>query len=450
MSEEATLDDFDAQGESNDDSSEHPRFGSLPNDWKIREIANIAEVVGGSTPSTSNEDYWGGGIPWATPTDITALSGNIISETEDAITEEGLESASTHILPPKSVLMTSRATIGKCAINTVEMATNQGFKNLIPSDEIEPWYLYYRMLDTAPFLNSLGSGSTFDEVSKTEVQSVDIPIPPLPEQRKIATVLYTVDRAIEKTEKIIERVNRIKKGFKQDVFAEGYFDHQSHQESQIGKIPESWKIESAADLCDGITVGVVTGATDSYVSPSEGVPFIRSQDVHENHIEQDSLKYISEEFHEQQNSSELREGDVITVRTGEPGTSCVIPPELDGANCFSLIISRPKEEINERFYSYYVNSEKALEFIDSWKAGGVQDNFNIGVMERLPVPVPTVEEQQAIVDSLDDINERLEAERQYRNHLQRLKRGLMQDLLSGTVRTTDTNMEVPEEIASYG
>jgi type I restriction enzyme S subunit len=330
------------------------------------------------------------------------------------------------------------------------VATNQGILGLWDADEDNVLYVRYAIDNTQSKLASLSRQTTQANLGKGIVKKHRISIPPLPEQRKIATVLYTVDQLIEKTEEVIESVIRIKKGFKQDVFAEGYFEYQSYQDSQVGKIPEPWNIESAADLCDGITVGVVTGATDSYVSPSEGVPFIRSQDVHENYIEQESLKYISKEFHEQQNSSELRQGDVITVRTGEPGTSCVIPPELDGANCFSLIISRPKEEVNERFYSYYINSEKALDFIDSWKAGGVQDNFNVGVMERLPVPVPTAEEQQAIVDSLDDINKRVESERQYRTHLQSLKRGLMQDLLSGTVRTTDTNIEVPDEIAQYG
>jgi type I restriction enzyme S subunit len=453
MSEDVTLDEFADSGEFEETDTGKPTqeiekkpvremfgIGRIPREWSIQSLADSAKIIAGSSPPSSTYNEKKTGLPFFQG---NAEFGHFHPEPDTWCSEP------RKVAEPDDILISIRAPVGDLNIADQRCCIGRGLAALRPNDTSR-LYLYYHLTERKNWLSRLATGSTFNSVTKGDLQNLDIPLPPLSEQRKIATVLHTVDQAIQKTEEIIERVSRIKKGFKQDVFAEGYFDHQSHQESQIGKIPESWRIESAADLCDGITVGIVTGATDSYVSPSEGVPFIRSQDVHENHIEQDSLKYISKEFHEQQNSSELCEGDVITVRTGEPGTSCVIPPELDGANCFSLIISRPKKEVNEGFYNYYINSEKALDFIDSWKAGGVQDNFNVGVMERLPVPVPTTEEQQAIVDSLDEINERLESERQYREGLQRLKRSLMQDLLCGKVRTTNTNIEVPEEVAKYG
>ena len=166
-SEQTSLGEIvDDYKDGDEETTDHPRYGELPASWRIEEIRDIADVVGGSTPSTDEDGYWGGDIPWATPTDITGLSGKDISETNDNITEEGLDSASTHLLPPYSVLMTSRATIGECAVNTVEMATNQGFKSLAPKEDVETWYLYYRMLEIAPFLESLGAGSTFDEVQR--------------------------------------------------------------------------------------------------------------------------------------------------------------------------------------------------------------------------------------------------------------------------------------------
>lgn len=243
MSDDATLDEFVGEDteieDSNTEAAKHSRFGSVPTNWRIEEIANIAQVAGGSTPPTNNETYWGGGIPWATPTDITELSGNTIEKTADTLTREGLESASTHLLPPYSVLMTSRATIGKCAVNTTEMATNQGFKSLIPNEGISTWYLHYRMLETRAFLKSLGAGSTFDEVSKSVVKSVEIPVPPLPEQRKIATVLYTIDQAIEKTEEIVEQSDRLFHGLMDDIFQIGTSSADRFQETLVGRFPES-------------------------------------------------------------------------------------------------------------------------------------------------------------------------------------------------------------------
>jgi len=208
----------DAQTSTERDESEEKissRFDGLPDDWVVHKLQDVAEVVGGSTPSTKNDEYWEGDIPWATPTDVTGLRGTTITETEDRITEEGLDSASTHILPAYSVLMTSRATIGACAVNTVPMATNQGFQSLVPGEKLNTWYLFYRMLREAPYLESLGAGSTFSEVSKRVVEKVDIPIPPLSEQRNIASVLYTVDRLIQLSPS--EELKELKEGLMQDL-----------------------------------------------------------------------------------------------------------------------------------------------------------------------------------------------------------------------------------------
>jgi len=193
------------------------RFDDLPDNWVVKQIDEVAKVVGGSTPSTSNDSYWDGDIPWATPTDVTGLQKTTISNTEKSITKEGLNSASTHVLPAYSVLMTSRATIGACAVNTVPMATNQGFQSLVPGEGLNTWYLFYRMLREAPYLESLGAGSTFSEVSKRVVEKVDIPIPPLPEQRKIASVFYTIDELLALSHS--DELRDLKTGLMQDLLS---------------------------------------------------------------------------------------------------------------------------------------------------------------------------------------------------------------------------------------
>jgi type I restriction enzyme S subunit len=457
MSEEATLDDFAAQEGSDSDSGEHPRFGSLPDDWRVSEIAKIAEVVGGSTPSTSNENYWGGGILWATPTDITALSGNTISETEDTISDEGLGSASTHLLPPNSVLMTSRATIGKCAVNTVEMATNQGFKNLVPSDEIEAWYLYYRMLDTAAFLNSLGSGSTFDEVSKTEVQSVDIPVPPLPEQRKIATVLYTVDRAIQKTEKIVNSIKKIKQEIKHDLFTEGRYEHSEYNKTHFGpvsaKLPKAWDVCDIEDISKTVESGETpTGGSKVYVD--SGIPFVRSQNVLMNRLDLSDTAYITEEIHKSMSRSEITGGDVLINITGASiGRVTPVPQEFNRGNVNQHVCRiRISEDIqlNPSFLSYFLSSPLGQKQIKSFQAGSTRQGLNYDQVRSIRLPVPKRGEQEKIAEFLSEIDNRIEQERNCATQLERLKQGVMQDLLSGTVRATNTNIEVPDEIAKYG
>jgi|GEM_PF-243879 len=450
MNEEVTLDEFAEQGGDNEVSDEHPRFGPLPEDWKISEIADVAEVVGGSTPSTSNEDYWGGGIPWATPTDITALSGNTISETEDTITEEGLESTSTHLLPTNSVLMTSRATIGKCAINTVEMATNQGFKNLVPTDEVEPWYLYYRMLDTAAFLNSLGSGSTFDEVSKTEVQSVDIPIPPLPEQRKIATVLYTVDRAIEKTEEIREQIKRSKKAVAQDIIHTGITKKET-KTAWMGEIPTHWDVRDFSEIIELSRNGIYKDK-DSYGGP---YPIIKMGDIFGGVILEEP---IAESIHlddSELDKYEAIEGDLVFARHAQAGWGagdCTYVPKMDERTVVesNMVQVRLNDGVEPLFYAQYFNSEIGMKSIKRITTTGNIKSISQGDLMKLKVPVPPKQEQIEIAKTLSSFDDQADHSESEVERLRRVKRGIIQDLLSGEVRTTDTNIEVPDEIARHG
>jgi type I restriction enzyme S subunit len=452
MSDDVTLDEFsEGAGGKENVADEHPRFESLPDDWEISEIASIAEVVGGSTPSTSNEEYWGGGIPWATPTDITALSGNTISETEDTITKKGLDSASTHLLPPNSVLMTSRATIGECAINIVEMATNQGFKNLVPSDGIEPWYLYYRMLDTAGFLNSLGSGSTFDEVSKTDVQSVDIPIPSLLEQQKIATVLHTVDQAIQKTEKLVAQLNRLKQGIAQEIFTKGKFKYNSYQDSIIGELPQEWNINRLGKLVD-----LRNGLNFSSEQKGSGTLLINVTDVYDDiGLNPSDLSRVNISDDEVE-TYKLNEGDIITARSSKNASGVGQVSIYRGSKepvVFAgfTIRQRPNQDlINPEYLVQYLRYPEARKRVVALGGQVALTNISQTDLSKVAIPVPPIQEQREIAGMLREYDNAMSLERKKISRLKRLKRGLMQDLLSGEVRTTDVDIDIPEEVAKYG
>lgn len=161
---------------------------------KMAPLGEVAEIVSGATPKTSGDDYWGGDIFWATPADLSRLDGAYISSTARTITTAGLRSCAAQVLPAGSVLLSSRAPIGHVAINTEPMATNQGFKSLIPQpDRVEPKYLYHWLRANKTLLQSLGNGATFKEISKAVVSRIEIPLPPLDEQRRIAAILDGTD-----------------------------------------------------------------------------------------------------------------------------------------------------------------------------------------------------------------------------------------------------------------
>jgi len=161
----------------------------LPKGWRWVKLGDISKVVGGSTPDTGNSSNWGNDIIWVTPTDLGKLSGIFIVDTSRKITHLGLLNCGSELVPPGTVVMSSRAPIGHLAIAEQELCTNQGCKSFVPSSEVDSLFLYWSLKKAVPSIQALGSGATFAEVSKSTLHEFEIPLPPLPEQQRIATLL---------------------------------------------------------------------------------------------------------------------------------------------------------------------------------------------------------------------------------------------------------------------
>ena len=172
--------------------------------WKTCTIGDLGTVVGGATPSTKkNENYDGGTISWITPKDLAGFSGRFISHGERNITEVGLKSCSTQLMPTHTVLFSSRAPIGYIAIADREVCTNQGFKSVVPNEDTDYIFLYYLLKYNKDRIESLGSGTTFKEVSGSTMRGIEVFVPDsIEEQRQIASVLSALDDKIEKNMEI--------------------------------------------------------------------------------------------------------------------------------------------------------------------------------------------------------------------------------------------------------
>jgi len=153
----------------------------LPEGWKWVKLKEIGKIVSGGTPSTKIKDYFDGNIPWITPSDLTGYKDKFISKGKRNISEIGLKNSSAKLLPKGSILFSSRAPIGYVVISNSEVATNQGFKNLIPSKEVFNEFVYYYLKASKSLAQSLASGTTFLEISAGNFGSIPIPLPPLPE-----------------------------------------------------------------------------------------------------------------------------------------------------------------------------------------------------------------------------------------------------------------------------
>lgn len=151
-------------------------------------LKNICTIVNGSTPSTSNSEYWDGNISWITPKDMSLQMKRYISKGERNITQKGYDSCSTTLVPKGTILLTSRAPIGYISIAQNELCTNQGFKSLVCGDKVLPLFMYYWLSTKVDFLKSISNGATFKELSKQALENVEIDLPNLETQQHIVDI----------------------------------------------------------------------------------------------------------------------------------------------------------------------------------------------------------------------------------------------------------------------
>jgi len=188
--------------------------------WRLLPLSTLADIISGGTPDSGNVDYWNGDIPWVTLVDLPPSDYvSRISDTQRKITQKGLSTSSAKMLPAGSVLVSSRATIGRVAINETPLSTNQGFKNLIVKDpsKINNMFLAHVMRSLKDKLDSLGTGGTFKEISKAVIGALDIPVPPISEQIQIIDRIEDEQKLVEANRKLIalyeqkiqDRINKL-------------------------------------------------------------------------------------------------------------------------------------------------------------------------------------------------------------------------------------------------
>jgi len=245
----------------------------MVSEWREYRISEIADIVGGSTPSTSDPSNFNGDIPWMTPKDLSGPHDRYVSRGERNLSRKGLESCSAQLLPRGTVLVTSRAPIGYAAIAKNPITTNQGFRNLVPKPGVDSEFLYYWVKANVEELRRHASGSTFQELTGTALAQIRIRVPPLPEQRAIAHILGTLDDKIELNRRMSETLEAMARALFKAWFVdfepvrakmEGRWERgqslpglPAHLydlfpdrlvESELGEIPEGWRVARLGDF----------------------------------------------------------------------------------------------------------------------------------------------------------------------------------------------------------
>jgi len=275
-------------------------------------------------------------------------------------------------------------------------------------------------------------------------------------QEKIAKVLDTIDQAIEKTESLIEKYQHIKAGLMHDLFTRGIGADgklrppreqapELYQQTPIGWIPKEWRLEACGSLCTRICVGIVIQPTQYYVE--EGIPAFRSANIRENGIDSRNFVFISPAANKILVKSQIKAGDILSVRTGYPGTSAVVPQEYQGANTIDILISTPGDLIDSGYLCDWINSSFGKGQVLRQQGGMAQQHFNVGEMRELLVALPSKEEQLRVRSKANSLNKRLRVEKALLEKLKQQKLGLMQDLLTAKVAVKIQPENSPESEA---
>lgn len=280
--------------------------------WPLVKLRDCCEVVGGATPKREVPEYWDSpDVPWVTPKDVSDLACPTLEDAPEYISEAGFKSCSTSMLPKGSVLVTSRAPIGNIAIAGKDLCTNQGFKSLIPGESVDGMYLYYCMKHSSQRLQALGNGATFKEVSKKIVEGFEIPLPPLPEQKRIAAILDKADAILRKRQQAIQLAD----DFLRAVFLDMFGDPMTN--------PKGWEIRAIDELCLEIVDCVNrTAPTVDYLTPYK---MIRTTNVRNYTLDTENVRYVDEETYKSWVRRLIPKiGDIVFTREAPAGEAAVI------------------------------------------------------------------------------------------------------------------------------
>lgn len=405
------------------DGYKKTELGHLPMEWEIMQIANIGDVITGSTPSTKNSEYYGGEYFFVSPADI----GNkkYVENTERKLSKKGFNISRK--IPKNSVLVTCiGSTIGKIAMSDREVTTNQQINSIVCHEEINAEFIYYA-LDY--YFNRLKKAYIAHQavpiINKTEFSKIPLPIPKLEEQQKIADVLSAWDRTIELKKLLIKEKEEQKKGLKETIFS--------------SRGDNKWQYFTLGDIGE-----FRTSSVNKKDNPDEkSVNLLNYMDVYNNKEINQKIKYMKTTATDHQiKTNNAQIGDVFFTPSSETrddiGHSAVVTEEIqDLVYSYHLIRFRinPNIDFDNRFRAYCFNTRTILRQMSRLCTGSTRYTLSIKDFESISFYLPPLPEQRRIAEILSTADREIELLKDEVNYLVDQKKGLMQLLLTGIVRT---------------
>lgn len=379
----------------------------------MAKLGEVCTIVSGSTPKTSVTSYWDGNIKWITPAELNEDTFYIMDSVRH-ITEEGKEKTGLSYLPTGTVILSSRAPIGKTAIAGCEMCCNQGFKNLICSDAIYNEYLYFFLKSKTDYLNSLGRGATFKEISKSIVESIEIPLPEVNQQKEIAEKFKKLEQLISLRKQQLAKLDELVKARFVEMF--GTFPAN----------PFRWSIGKIQDVVSDVRYGSSRPAVEG-----GKYPYLRMNNItYSGELDLRDTKRIDIPDSELDKCT-VRRGDVLFNRTNSKelvGKTCVYNRDELMVLAGFVIRVRINERIRPEVLSAFLNMDFSKRMlIGMCKTAIGQANINAKELQNIDLYIPPIELQDQFVTLKNKIDQQKQTVQQSLEKLELLKKALMQE-----------------------
>ena len=384
----------------------------IPKEWRLVELGDVCDFINGKTPLRSRNEYWlNGNIPWFTVDDIRS-QGRIITKTNQTITILGLKESGLKIVPKDTLLLCCTASVGEYAFAKIELTTNQQFNAIVSKDKkiISPYYLYAIAPILKKHLENLMGTTTIGFVSLGKLRSISINLPPLKEQNKIADILLAIDEEISKVDQIILRSERLKKGLSFRLSTKGV-NNKEFKKTKIGIIPKNWEIKKIKDLLSYERPDAYIVNSEIY-SDNNAIPVLTANKSF-------VLGYTDENF------GVCKGLPVIIFDDFTIDIKYVDFPFKVKSSAIKILRSKS----NDQSLRFMYELMKFTKFVT-----GGHKRYYISQYQNLEIAVPPQDEQKNILEILSSVDKKIILNKQIKEELTKLKKGLMHDLLSGKVR----------------
>ncbi|MCS8590477.1 restriction endonuclease subunit S [Lactiplantibacillus plantarum] len=381
------------------------RFKGFSDPWEQRKLGELGKIQGGGTPDSGIAEYWDGNVNWFTPTEVS--NNGYLESSNRKITSLGLKKSSARLMPASTVLITSRAGVGRMGILKYPASTNQGFQSLILNSETDEYFIYSMQPIISKLANRLASGSTFTEISGKQMEKIEIMIPTIGEQNRISSLMKCINNLIAANEDKLEQLKTLKKLMMQKIFS------------------QEWRFKGFTDPWEQRKLGELFNERKEKSSQGE----LLSVTINSGIVKFDTLDRKNNSSADKSNYRVVRYGDIaynsMRMWQGASGLSM-----YNGIVSPAYTVITPRTNTDAGFMAVNFKRKSMIQVFQRNSQGLTSDTWNLKfpVLKNIRISIPKITEQQIITELFTVINNLIAANEDKLNQLKKLKKYLMQNM----------------------